>query len=95
MDALLKRAKRLAAAGSVDHDLTVKDILARRETQLGEVAAEVLAAARLKSELLAGDEYDRAEAVVLLLIGPFRSNGQRGGATGERRLDRELDRHQG
>ena len=49
MDPLLERAERLAVAVGVDHDLAVEHVAPGREAQLGEVAGQVLRAARLQA----------------------------------------------
>ena len=68
-------AERVEGGGD---DLAVEDIAPGREDQLGEVAAQRLAVARLQVGLVAVDEGDRAEAVVLGLVGPAVAFGQSG-----------------
>src|SRR6185437_13161182 len=51
VDALLQRLEVLAAAVGADHELAVEDVAALREAQLGEVAPERLAVARLDEEV--------------------------------------------
>ena len=70
MDALAEQVELLAARLAVDDDLAVEDVAARGERQLGEVAGEVAAVARLEPDLVAVDERDGAEAVPLRLVGP-------------------------
>ena len=82
VDPLLERVEVLAAVGAVDHDLAVEHVAARWEAQLGEVARERLAAARLDHALVAVDEHDRAEAVVLRLVRPLLAVRQRRRASG-------------
>ena len=53
-----------------EHDLAVEDVAARGEGELGEVARERLAVARLEVDVVAVDEGDRAEAVPLGLVDP-------------------------
>ena len=77
MDALLKRGEVLAALGAtVDHDLPVDHVPAGRESELGKVASERLSAPRLHNDVGGIDEHDRAEAVVLGLVGPLLPDGQ-------------------
>ena len=72
-------------------------------SELGEVAQQRLAVARLEVELVAVDERDRAEAVPLRLVGPARrrsgsalreraSWGSSGGVSGKRHRPRSLSR---
>ena len=72
MDALAERVE-----GARD-DLAVEDVAPGRELQLGEVAAQRLAVARLQVGLVAVDEGDGAEAVVLGLVGPALALGEAG-----------------
>src|SRR4029077_12944217 len=74
-----------------DHQLAVDDVAARGEAQLGEVARERFAPARLDVGLLAVDEDDRAEAVELLLVGPVLSFGERFAVERALRLDRRCE----
>ena len=90
MQAQLQRAERLAGALAVDHDLAVEHVAAGRKGELGEVARQVVAGARLQRHGLAVDERDRAEAVVLLLVGPLRTDRQLLRATRELGLDPEF-----
>jgi len=68
VDALAQQVELLAAALVEDDDLAVQDVAPGRERQLGEVARQRLAVARLDLRRVAVDEDDRAEAVPLGLI---------------------------
>ena len=76
MQAVLERVEVLVAVVRVDHDLAVEDVAAGREAQLGEVARQRLTAARLDHALVAVDERDGAEAVVLGLVDPVLAGRQ-------------------
>ena len=71
MNPLLEGAEILSAVGVLDHDLAVEHVAPGRERDLGEVAGQVTAVARLQLHLVAVDERDRAKAVVLGLIDPL------------------------
>ena len=90
MDALLQRVEVLAAGGVLDHDLAVEHVAAGRELELREITLERLAAAGLDLQLLAVDEHDRAEAVVLGLICPLLASRQLGASSRQLGLDRWL-----
>src|SRR5206468_1587978 len=83
-----------ALALAEDDDLAVEDVAAG-EAQVGEVAAERLAIARLQEAVLAVDEDEGAEAVPLGLVGPAGALGQAGAWPGELRQHRrrEWQRH--
>src|SRR5205085_12072952 len=68
MDSLTQRIEVLAPVGAAHDDLTVEHVAARREAQLGEVAAERFAPARLQEQLLAIDECQAAKPVELDLV---------------------------
>ena len=59
------------------HDLAVEHVAPLGERQLGEVAGQRLAVARLQVDLVAVDERERAEAVPLRLVDPAVALGQR------------------
>ena len=76
MDALLQRAEVLHAPSvAVDHDLAVEHVAAGRERELREVARRAACRRATGHELVAVDERDRAEAVVLRLVGPLLADG--------------------
>jgi hypothetical protein len=83
-------AERVEGGGD---DLAVEHVAAGRELQLGEVAAQRLAVARLQVGLVAVDERDGAKAVVLGLVGPavtLRQAGSRARELGrQRRFERK------
>ena len=58
VDPLLQRLEHLLAVVVADHELAVQHVAAKRESQLGEVAAHRLAVARLHEHLVAVDEDD-------------------------------------
>src|SRR4051812_17897912 len=70
VDALAERVEVLAALVVEPHDLAVEDVAPLGELQLGEVAGQRLAVARLQVDAVAVDERDRAEAVPLRLVDP-------------------------
>ena len=63
-----------AVAG--DHDLAVEHVAPGRERELGEVALQRLAGARLDRHGVPVDEDDRAEPVELALVRPALARGQ-------------------
>ena len=77
MDALLQQPELLPALRARDDDLAIEHVAAGREAQLREVAGQGAAVARLELGVVAVDERDRAEAVVLGLVGPAFAIGQR------------------
>ena len=77
MDALAERVEVLPALLVEQHDLAVEHVAAGRERELGEVAAQRLAVARLQVDVVAVDERDRAEAVPLGLVAPAVAGRQR------------------
>src|SRR6185312_9883937 len=78
MDALAQGFEVLDAAFPEHDDLAVEDVAPGREVELGEVAAQVAAVARMQGVKLAVHERERAEAVPLGLVGPALALGQRG-----------------
>jgi hypothetical protein len=70
VDPLLERFELLAAAGAEHDQLAVQDVIPVREFELGEVAAERPAVARLQKCLLGVHEGERAKSVPLGLVGP-------------------------
>ncbi len=68
MDPLAERVEVLAAVAVAHDDLAVEHVAARGERELGEVAPERLAVARLQEHLIAVDEREAAEAVELDLV---------------------------
>ena len=92
VDALLQRAEVLAAVARVDHDLAVEHVAARRQRELGEVAIERLAVARLQEHLVAVDERDHPEAVPLRLVHPLALGRQLGRGLRELGIDRRRER---
>src|SRR4029079_6273066 len=82
---LLQRLEILPAAVGADHELAVEDVAALREAQLGEVAPERLAIARLDEEVAPVDEHDRAEPVQLRLVEPAVAVGELAGGAPPRR----------
>ncbi len=88
VDPFLQGIEFEVAVGVADHQLAVEHPAPRREAQLGEVAAEVFAAARLDLEVLAVDEDDRPEAVELGLVGPLLADRQLFAGQRQLRLDR-------
>ena len=93
MDSLGERVEVLGLAGArigVDHDLAVEHVAAGGEVQLREIALEWLGPARLQQQLFAIDERERAEAVVLGLVGPLLADRQLRFAAGQLRFDRRL-----
>ena len=83
MDALAERVEVLPAVGVEEHDLAVEHVAALREGQLGEVAAQRLAAARLQVDVRAVDEGEGAESVPFGLVHPAVAGRQLLGRTGE------------
>jgi len=93
VDALLQRAEVFRfVAIAADHDLAVEHVAARGKRELGEVARQRLAGARLHVHVLAVDEHDRAEAVVLGLVRPAVAVGQLLARSRELGLERGLER---
>ena len=79
-----------------DDDLAVehaarRQLVAQRDEQLGEVPAEVLAAAGQQHDLVAVAEHQRPEAVPFRLVGPHPRVGRHLGlGLGQHRLERRL-----
>ncbi len=73
MDSLADQVELLVSGGPAHEQLAVEDVASGREADLGEVARERLAVARLKLDVVTLDEGDRAEPVPLGLIGPART----------------------
>ena len=82
----------LAAILVEDDQLAVDHVAALRQHQLGEVAQQRPGPARLQVDLVAVDERERAEAVVLRLVRPLLALGQDLAREGQLGLDRRLDR---
>ena len=82
-------AERVEGGGD---DLAVEHVAPGREDQLGEVAAQRLAVARLQVGLVAVDEGDCAKAVVLGLVGPAVAFGQGGSRARELGCERRVQR---
>src|SRR3954452_11607150 len=91
MDPLAEQPELLTAGLAMDDDLAVEDVPAGREAQLGEVAGQVAAVARLELDLVAVDEGDRPEAVPLGLVGPAVARRKRRAGAGELGEDRTLE----
>ena len=87
MDALLQGVEVLATLVGGNHDLAVEHVTAGGKGELGEVARQRLAAARLQVHVRALHERDRPEPVVLGLEGPALAVGQLPAREGELRLD--------
>src|SRR5262249_3329230 len=81
----------------VDHDLAVEDVATGRKCQLREVARQRLATPRLKHALVAVNERDRAESVVLRLVDPLLADRELGLRASELGIDRRFQRqrHEG
>ena len=92
VDPLLESIEVLRPILGVDHDLAIEHVMSPWEAQLGEVAAQRLAAAGLERQLVAVDESDTPEPVVLGLIRPLLAGGQLGAGASELRLDGRLER---
>ena len=75
VQAVLEQVEDLAAVVAEDQELAVEDVAALGEDELGEVAGERLRTARLQVEIVTVDERERAEAVVLRLVGPVVAVG--------------------
>ena len=88
----LERVEHLAAVVVEDDQLAVDHVAALGEDELGEVAEQRLCAAGLQEDLVAVDERDRSEAVVLRLVGPLLALGQDLAGKRELGLDRRLER---
>ena len=71
MDPLLEDLEFLLSVHPENHELTVEDVVAGRELELGEVPAEWLAVARLEEALVARYEGQGTETVPLRLVRPF------------------------
>ena len=69
VDALAEHVEVLAALVVEEDDLAVEHVAALGERELGEVAAQRAAVARLQVDVGAVDEGDRAEPVPLGLVG--------------------------
>ncbi len=83
VEPLLQQAEVLVAAVARDHDLAVGDVAAGREDDLGEVAPQGLAGARLHHDVVAVHEDDRPEAVELALVRPAVALRHLAGRAGE------------
>jgi hypothetical protein len=92
VDALAERVEVLAALGVEEDDLAVEHVAPGGELQLGEVAAQRLAVARLEVDVLTVDEGDRPEAVPLGLVDPAVALGEGLGGAGELGEDRRGER---
>jgi hypothetical protein len=90
MQAVLERIELLPPVGVEDDQLAVEHVAALGESNLGEVAAQRLAASRLHVDVLAVDVDDRAEPVVLRLVCPALALRQDRARQGELGLDRGL-----
>ena len=88
MDAALQRVELEVALGVANHQLAVQHVAPGGEAQLGEVAGQRFAAARLDVGLVAVDEDDRPEAVQLRLIRPLLAERQLFAGQRQLRLDR-------
>src|SRR4051794_7088311 len=91
MDPLAEQPELLTAGLAMDDDLAVEDVPAGREAQLGEVAGQVAAVARLELDLVAVDEGDRPEAVPLGLVRPAVARRECRARAGELGEDRTLE----
>ena len=80
-------SKSWRAVGVEEDDLAVEHVAALGERELGEVARQRAAVARLQVDLAAVDEGDRAEAVPLRLVDPAVAGRQRARRLGELRED--------
>ena len=85
-------SKSCRPCGVEQHDLAVEHVAALRELELGEVARERPAVARLQVHVAAVDERDRAEAVPLGLVDPAVAGRQRARGLGELGQDRRGER---
>src|SRR3954451_14391079 len=87
MDALTERAERLG------DDLAVEHVAARRERDLGEVAQQRLAVARVPIPLAAVDQRDAPKTLSFGLVGPAAALRKRAAGLrelrGQGRRDRE------
>src|SRR5262245_19197686 len=92
MEPVLEGVELLASLLFEDDQLPVEHVAALRELHLGEVAPQRLAASRLHVDVVATDEDDRAEAVVLRLVDPVLALRQDLPRERELRLDRRLQR---
>src|ERR1700733_1053898 len=92
MDALSERVEVLVAVGVADDDLAVQHIATCGKLELGEVAPERLAVARLQEYLLAVDERNAAKAVELDLVAVVLALGQLLARERQLRLERRLQR---
>jgi hypothetical protein len=95
MDPLAERVEVLPALRVEQDDLAVEDVAPRRERQLGEVARERPAVARLQVDLAVVHERQRAKPVPLGLVDPARAGRERARRLGELGQDRgcEGQRH--
>jgi len=91
MHALAEGVEVRHAVGVEEHDLAVEHVAAGREAQLGEVAQQRAAVARLEVEVAVVDEGDGAEAVPLGFIAPVAARRQRLRGAGELRGDGRLE----
>ncbi len=92
MDPSLQQVEDLGPVVVEDHELAVNHVATGRKLELREVAGERFAAARLHVDVVAVDEDDRPEAVVLGLEGHPLLLGQRLARARQLRLDRRLQR---
>jgi hypothetical protein len=90
MQPVLEGVELLVAVAAEDDQLPVEDVAALGEVDLGEVPAERLGAARLEIDLVAVDEGEGTEAVVLGLVDPVLTLRKLLSREGELRLDRWL-----
>ena len=92
MDALSEGVEILAPVGAANDDLAVEHVAPGGEAQLGKVATERFAVARLQEDLLAVDEGQAAEAVELDLVDVLLAGGQLLAGERELRLERRDQR---
>jgi hypothetical protein len=90
MEPVLECAELLVAVAAEDDQLAIEDVAPLGELDLREVPAERLGAAGLQVDLIAVDEGEGAEAVVLGLIDPVLALGKLLSRERELRLDRWL-----
>ena len=92
MDALPERVEVLASLLIAHDDLAVEHVAPGGKLELGEVAPERLARARLQEDLIAVDEGQTAKAVELDLIDVVLTDGQLLARERELGLDGGLER---
>ena len=92
VDPFLQGVEFEVAVGVADHQLAVEHPAPGGEAELGEVAGQLFAAARLDVGVVAVDEDDRAEAVELRLIRPLLADRQLFAGQRQLRLDRRRER---